>query len=127
MWSSWVKEKGTTQVMYIAKLRDGSKRVKKIFSMILERVLKMVWWRGRKWNQIKKSFWSWSVFLLSKYWLALLFEETLGAFLLCSVSWGLGGFDDIWGENHFLKNFFSKGFNILAVDAYYGMELCMPT
>jgi hypothetical protein len=42
MWSSWVKEKGTTQVMYIAKLRDGSKRVKKIFSMILERVLKMV-------------------------------------------------------------------------------------
>jgi hypothetical protein len=42
MWSSWVKEKGTTQVMYIAKLRDGSKRVKKIFSVILERVLKMV-------------------------------------------------------------------------------------
>jgi hypothetical protein len=35
-----------------------------------------------------------------------------------SVSWGLGGFDHIWGENHFLKNFFSNGFNILAVDAY---------
>jgi hypothetical protein len=45
----------------------------------------------------------------------------------CSVSWGLGGFDDIWGENHFFENFFSNGFNILAVDAYYGMELCMPT
>jgi hypothetical protein len=29
MWSSWVKEKGTTQVMYIAKLRDGQKRVNK--------------------------------------------------------------------------------------------------
>jgi hypothetical protein len=42
MWSSWIKEKGTTQVMYIAKLRDGPKRVKKIFSMILETVLKMV-------------------------------------------------------------------------------------
>jgi hypothetical protein len=42
MWSSWVKEKGTTQVMYIAKLRDGAKRVKKIFSTILERIFKMV-------------------------------------------------------------------------------------
>jgi hypothetical protein len=42
MWISWVKEKGTTQVMYIAKLRDGAKRVKKIFSMILERIFKMV-------------------------------------------------------------------------------------
>jgi hypothetical protein len=38
MWSSWVNEKGATQVMYIAKLKDGSKRVKKTFSMILERV-----------------------------------------------------------------------------------------
>jgi hypothetical protein len=37
MWSSWVKKKGITQVMYIAKLKDGSKRVKKIFSMILEK------------------------------------------------------------------------------------------
>jgi hypothetical protein len=44
-----------------------------------------------------------------------------------SVSWGLGGFDDIWGENHFFKNFFSNGFNILVVDAYFGMELCTPT
>jgi hypothetical protein len=127
MWSSWVKEKGTTQVMYIVKLRDGPKRVKKIFSMILKRVFEMVWWRGRKWNHIKKSFWSWSVFLLSKYWLPLLFEETLGAFFSCSVSWGLGGFDDIWGENHYFKNFFSNGIDILAVDIYSGMELCTPT
>jgi hypothetical protein len=42
MWSSWAKEKDTTQVMYIAKLKDGPKRVKKIFSMILERVFEMV-------------------------------------------------------------------------------------
>jgi hypothetical protein len=27
MWSSWVREKGTTQVMYIAKLNDGPKGV----------------------------------------------------------------------------------------------------
>jgi hypothetical protein len=42
MWSSWVKEKGTTQVMYIAKLNDDPKIVKKIFSMILQRVLEMI-------------------------------------------------------------------------------------
>jgi hypothetical protein len=42
MWSSWVKEKGTTQVIYVAKQKDGPKRAKKTFSMILERVFKMV-------------------------------------------------------------------------------------
>jgi hypothetical protein len=42
MWSSWVRRKGTTQAMYIAKLKDGPKRVNKIFSMILERVCEMV-------------------------------------------------------------------------------------
>jgi hypothetical protein len=140
MWNSWVKRKGTTQIMYIAKLKDGPKRVKKTFSMILERVFEMVWWWGRKWNHIKKDFWSWSVFLLSKYWLPLSFEETLGAFLFFfslfywSISWGLRGFDDIWGENHFFKNFFSNGLtwndmvmimDIPAMDTYSRMELCM--
>jgi hypothetical protein len=42
MWSSWVNRNGTTQVMGIAKLMDGPKRAKKTFSMILERVSKMV-------------------------------------------------------------------------------------
>jgi hypothetical protein len=42
MMSSWVKEKGTTQVMYIAKLKDSPKRDKKTFSMILERVFERV-------------------------------------------------------------------------------------
>jgi hypothetical protein len=42
MWSSWVKRKGTTQVMYIAKLKDGPNGVKKTFSMILERVFETV-------------------------------------------------------------------------------------
>jgi hypothetical protein len=42
MWSSWAREKDITQVMYIAKLKDGPKRVKKTFSMILVRVFKMV-------------------------------------------------------------------------------------
>jgi hypothetical protein len=42
MWSLWEKRKGTTQVMYIAKLKNGPKRGKKTFSMILERVFEMV-------------------------------------------------------------------------------------
>jgi hypothetical protein len=54
-------------------------------------------------------------------------KRLLELFFSCSVSWRLGGFDDIWGENHVFKNFFSNGFNILAVDAYSRMELCTPT
>jgi hypothetical protein len=42
MWSSWVKRKGATQVMYIAKLKDDPKRVNKTFSMILKRVFEML-------------------------------------------------------------------------------------
>jgi hypothetical protein len=50
MWSSWVKEKGTTEVMYIAKLKDGSKRVMKIFSMIWKMFSK--WYDGGGENEI---------------------------------------------------------------------------
>jgi hypothetical protein len=42
MWSSWVKRKGTTQIMYIAKIKDGSKRVKKTFSIIWNEVFEML-------------------------------------------------------------------------------------
>jgi hypothetical protein len=56
MWSSWVNEKGTTQVMYVAKLKDGPKRVKKTSSMILERVFEMVWWRGKTGITSKRIF-----------------------------------------------------------------------
>jgi hypothetical protein len=44
MWSSWAKEKGTTQVMYIAKLNDGPKRVKNFLPMIWKRFSK--WYDG---------------------------------------------------------------------------------
>jgi hypothetical protein len=37
-------------------------------------------------------------FLFYLKWLLELFS--------CFVSWGLGGFDDIWGENHFFKTSF---------------------
>jgi hypothetical protein len=42
--SSWIGKKNTTYVMYIAKLRDGSKRVK-IFLKYLEEGLR---WKGRE-------------------------------------------------------------------------------
>jgi hypothetical protein len=50
MWSSWVTEKDTTQIMYIAKLKGGLKTVKKIFSMIWKRFLK--WYNGGGENEI---------------------------------------------------------------------------
>jgi hypothetical protein len=89
--------------MYITKLKDGPKRVKTTFSMILERVFEVVWWKGRKWNHIK-IFFEVVVFLSSQNIDFPFFEETLGAFLfifpfssfsiffLFSVSRGLGGF-----------------------------------
>jgi hypothetical protein len=42
MWSSLARRNGITQVMSIAKLKDGPKRVKNFFSNILERVSEMV-------------------------------------------------------------------------------------
>jgi hypothetical protein len=42
MWSPWVKRKGTSQSMYIDKLKDGTKRAKKTFSIVLEMVFEMV-------------------------------------------------------------------------------------
>jgi hypothetical protein len=33
----------------------------------------------------------------------------------------------IFEEKSFFKNFFANGFNILAIDAYSGMELSTPT
>jgi hypothetical protein len=44
MWSSWVRRKGISQAMYIAKLKDGPKRVVKTLSMIWKRFLK--WYDG---------------------------------------------------------------------------------
>jgi hypothetical protein len=42
--------------MYIVKLKDGPKRVKKTFSMILERVCLNDMMQGRKWDHIEKDF-----------------------------------------------------------------------
>jgi hypothetical protein len=103
--------------MHIAKLKDGLKRVMKLSQMILEKVLKMVWWRGRKWSHIKR-FWSWNAFSSQNIDFSFLFGETLRAFLFSSSFfntfslslffnapslWGLWDFDDKWGEKHSLK------------------------
>jgi hypothetical protein len=64
--------------MYIAKLKVGPKRAKKTFSMILERVFEMVWWRGRKSH--KKDF-DVEVFSPLRILTSPLFEEPLRVFL----------------------------------------------
>jgi hypothetical protein len=102
MWGSWVKRKGTTQFMYNAKLNDGPKRVKKTFSMILK------WHDGGGENGItSKRIFEVEVFLSSQnidfpfYLMRLLDLFFFLLFLsyiyiyICSISSGLGGFDDI--------------------------------
>jgi hypothetical protein len=42
MWSSWVKENDTTEVMCIAMLKHGQNRVKRAFSMIFKMVFEIV-------------------------------------------------------------------------------------
>jgi hypothetical protein len=83
---------------------------------------------GEKMGSHRKGFLKLKCLSPLKMLTSHLFEETFGASLFfLSVSWGLWGFDDIWGENHFFKILFSNGFNILAVGVYSGIELCMPT
>jgi hypothetical protein len=95
MWSWWVKTKDTTQVMYIAKLKDGPKRATKFWKGFLK------WYDGGEENRpIQKGFWCCNVFLISKYQLPLFylkrlleifffslsFFNTFFSFFLCSVS-----------------------------------------
>jgi hypothetical protein len=155
MWSSWVKTKDTTQVMYIAKLKNGPKRAMKLSQTILERVSKMVWWRWRKWTHVKR-FWCWDVFLLSKYWIPLFicrdswslsFPSSFFSILFLSLSFSmLRLFEDLgilmisekkntlekilfrWNGMEWLSPGYGNGgvVDISAVDAYSRMELCTP-
>jgi hypothetical protein len=114
--------------MYIAKLKDGPKELRN-FSMIRKRFSKWCDRGGENGITLKRIFEVEVFFSSQNIDFPFYLKRLLGLFLSlfsCSVSWGLGGFDDIWGENHFLKNFFTIGFNILVVDAYSGMELCTP-
>jgi hypothetical protein len=102
------------------------KRLKKTFSMILERVFETLWWMGRNGITSERIFEA-EFFLSSENIDFPFYLKRLSELFSCSVSWQLGGFDDIWGENYFFKTFFSNGLNTLIVDAYFLMELCMPT
>jgi hypothetical protein len=103
------------------------KELRKLFQWFWNGFLK--WYDGQGENRItSKRIFDVEVFFSSKnidfpFYLKRLLELSFS----CSISWGLGGFDDIWGENHFFKNLFSNGFNILAVDACSEMELYLPT
>jgi hypothetical protein len=85
------------------------------------------WYDGGGENRITtKRVFEVEVFSLSKYWLPLLFEVTLGAFFMLRLlrTWWFWWY---LRRKSLLQNFFSNGFNILAVDAYSRMELCTPT
>jgi hypothetical protein len=85
--------------MYIAKLNGDPKRVKKTFSMILERVLNgMV--EGEKMESHKKGFLKLKYFSPLKILTFPLFEETLRAFFLSFFSPSLFHFApslEYWG------------------------------
>jgi hypothetical protein len=116
--------------MCIAKLKDGPKRVKKTFSMIWKRFLKDMM-EGRKWNHIKKNFFEEEVFFSFQninfpFYLKRLLELSFFqyffflffSFFLSSISWGLGGFDDIRGEKILFQQLLFKwnGVGWLSVD-----------
>jgi hypothetical protein len=125
MWSSWVRRMGTTQVMYIAKLKDGAESVTKTFSMVWKRFLK--WYDGGgEWNHIKRFF-DVEVFsssqnidfpfylnrFLELFSLSLSFQYFF--FLFPSLSFlyalsleDLGVLMILEEKNHFFKNFFSN-------------------
>jgi hypothetical protein len=115
--------------MYIAKLKDGPKRAAKFSQMISEKDFWNGMMEGEKMKSHQKEFLKLKCFFPLKILTSLFIWRDSWSipFFSCSVPWGLGGFDDIWGKNHFFKNFFSNSFNILTVDIYSGMELCTPT
>jgi hypothetical protein len=122
MWSSWVKENGTTQVMYIAKLKDGPKRIKKILSMIWKRFLK--WYDGgdggmesyKKIFEVEVFFSSQNIdlpFYLKRLLELSLFFNTFSSsfslfFFFAPSLEDLGFLMILEEKNHFFNNFFSN-------------------
>jgi hypothetical protein len=90
---------------------------------------------GKKMGSYKKDFEVAMLFSSQNIDFPFLFEETLWAFIFLSIFsyalslWGLGDFEDIWGERQPSKIIFKQhgGFvDISVVDAYSGVELCTP-
>jgi hypothetical protein len=128
------KEKGynSNHVYYQAKW--WSKKSYKNFLNDLEKVFKIVWWRGRKWNHIKRVF-EVDVFsssqnidfpfylkrfleLFSLFSFNIFYSYFSLSLFLCSVSWGLGSFDDIRGEKSLIQKLLFKwnGMDWLSVN-----------
>jgi hypothetical protein len=72
---------------------------------------------GDKMESYKKNFWSWSVFLLSKYWLPFYLKRLLelsffntfsSCFFYAPSLEDIGVLMILEEKNHFFKNFFSN-------------------
>jgi hypothetical protein len=68
------------------------KELRKLFSIILERVFEMVWWRGRKWNHIKKDIFEGEKFFSS---LPLYLKRLLFFFFLFSLFFYAPSLEDL--------------------------------
>jgi hypothetical protein len=133
MWGSWVKEKGTTHVMYVAKLKDGPKRVKK---NLLNDFGKGFWngmMEGEKMGSHKKGSLKLKCLSPLKMLTSPLFEETLTSSLFLPLSFFFAPSLENLGVWWYLRRkslpqkLISNGFNILVVDTYSWVELCMLT
>jgi hypothetical protein len=111
--------------MYIAKLKDGPKRVKKTFSMILERVFEMVWWSGENGITSKRIFEVQLFFSSQNIEFPFYLKRLLELSFFPYPFFVLGGLM-IFEEKITSSKTFLNGFNILAVDAYSKMKLCTP-
>jgi hypothetical protein len=121
------KEKGYNSSHVYCQVKGWSKKSCKIFSTDFGKGFWNGMMEGEKMESHQKEFLKLKYFSPLKILTSPFLWRESWSFFSSSVSWELGGFDDIWAQNHFLKNFFSNGFNILAVDAYSRMELFMPT
>jgi hypothetical protein len=121
------KDKGYNSSHVYCQVKGWSKKSCEIFSNDFGKGFWNGMIEGEKMESHQKEFLKLKYFFSQNINFPFYLKRLLELFLSCSVSWGLGGFDDIWGENNFFKNLFSNGFNILAMDAYSRMELCTPT
>jgi hypothetical protein len=126
MWSSLVRRKGTTQVMYTAKLKDGPKRVKKKNQWFWKGFLK--WSDGGGENGItsKRIFEDEVSFSSQIVNFPFIWRDFWSSFFLLRLlrTWGFRWY---LRRKSLLPKPFSNGFNILVEDAYSGMELWTPT
>jgi hypothetical protein len=77
--------------------------------------------------EVEVSFSSQNVnfpFIWKDFWI---FSFSSSPFFSCFDSWGLEGFDDIWGKKSLLQELLFNWLQYTAVVANSAMELCTPT